>query len=194
MLSAVLVFGKEKEEARRADAHRVDPGSDLDVDVPDPGTAPAPAMRPPGRPSSRAPAAWLPHAEGRGLDGHVGPNLDELKPNVATVKHQVENGGGPMPAFKGSLSAKQIDDVAAYVASVAGKYKQPLNARNPPGGRAGFAAVTSVRRYFGGAGKANPASTSGPPASPRGVILASPRSRVARRRRDSNPRGRDFPT
>jgi mono/diheme cytochrome c family protein len=26
-----------------------------------------------------------------------------------------------MPAFKGTLSAKQIDDVSAYVSSVAGK-------------------------------------------------------------------------
>ena len=30
---------------------------------------------------------------------------------------QVTNGGGGMPAFKGQLTAKQIDDVAAYVAS-----------------------------------------------------------------------------
>ena len=53
--------------------------------------------------------------------GNVGPNLDQLKPDFARVKHQVENGGGPMPAFKGTLSAKQIDDVSAYVSSVAGK-------------------------------------------------------------------------
>ena len=29
---------------------------------------------------------------------------------------QVTNGGGGMPAFKGSSTAKQIRDVAAYVA------------------------------------------------------------------------------
>jgi mono/diheme cytochrome c family protein len=56
-----------------------------------------------------------------GSTGTVGPNLDQLKPAFARVKHQVENGGGPMPAFKGTLSAKQIDDVSAYVSSVAGK-------------------------------------------------------------------------
>ena len=56
-----------------------------------------------------------------GSTGNVGPNLDTLKPDFATVKHQVENGGGAMPAFKDTLSAKQIDDVAAYVSSVAGK-------------------------------------------------------------------------
>ena len=36
-----------------------------------------------------------------GSTGTVGPNLDQLKPDDKTVEHQVENGGGPMPAFKG---------------------------------------------------------------------------------------------
>jgi mono/diheme cytochrome c family protein len=53
--------------------------------------------------------------------GTIGPNLDDLKPDAATVAHQVENGGGAMPAFKGTLSATQIADVAAYVSSVAGQ-------------------------------------------------------------------------
>jgi outer membrane protein assembly factor BamB/mono/diheme cytochrome c family protein len=53
--------------------------------------------------------------------GSVGPNLDDLKPDEATVKHQVENGGGGMPAFKSQLSAQQIDQVSAYVAAVAGQ-------------------------------------------------------------------------
>jgi mono/diheme cytochrome c family protein len=56
-----------------------------------------------------------------GATGTVGPNLDQLKPPLARIKLQVENGGGPMPAFKNTLSPKQIDDVSAYVASVAGK-------------------------------------------------------------------------
>jgi mono/diheme cytochrome c family protein len=33
----------------------------------------------------------------------VGPNLDQLKPNTATVAKQVENGGGGMPVFRGQL-------------------------------------------------------------------------------------------
>jgi mono/diheme cytochrome c family protein len=33
----------------------------------------------------------------------------------------VTNGGGAMPAFKGQLSPAQIDAVAKYVSSVAGK-------------------------------------------------------------------------
>ena len=56
-----------------------------------------------------------------GSTGNVGPNLDQLKPSEATVAHQVEVGGGPMPAFKGTLSPAQIAAVAAYVSSVAGK-------------------------------------------------------------------------
>jgi mono/diheme cytochrome c family protein len=56
-----------------------------------------------------------------GSSGNVGPNLDQLKPSKQRVAHQVEVGGGPMPAFKGQLSDAQIQAVAAYVASVAGK-------------------------------------------------------------------------
>jgi mono/diheme cytochrome c family protein len=56
-----------------------------------------------------------------GSTGTVGPNLDQLKPDDKTVEHQVENGGGPMPAFKGTLTAAQIAAVSAYVSSVAGK-------------------------------------------------------------------------
>ncbi|HSP70855.1 MAG TPA: c-type cytochrome [Gaiellaceae bacterium] len=56
-----------------------------------------------------------------GASGTTGPNLDDLKPSAERVAKQVENGGKIMPAFKGSLSAQQIQDVAAYVASAAGK-------------------------------------------------------------------------
>jgi len=33
----------------------------------------------------------------------------------------VTNGSGAMPSFRGTLSAQQIEDVAAYVSSVAGR-------------------------------------------------------------------------
>jgi sulfite dehydrogenase len=55
-----------------------------------------------------------------GTTGAVGPNLDDLKPDAARVQHQVEVGGGPMPAFKGTLSDAEIANVAAYVSSAAG--------------------------------------------------------------------------
>jgi mono/diheme cytochrome c family protein len=53
--------------------------------------------------------------------GTVGPNLDDLKPDEATVQRQVINGGGAMPAFKGQLTDAQIKAVAQYVSSVAGQ-------------------------------------------------------------------------
>jgi mono/diheme cytochrome c family protein len=55
-----------------------------------------------------------------GSTGTVGPNLDDLEPDMATVVHQVTNGGGAMPAFAGRLSDVQIKSVAKYVSSVAG--------------------------------------------------------------------------
>jgi len=56
-----------------------------------------------------------------GSNGGVGPNLDDLAPDVATVQHQVENGGGGMPSFSGDLSQAEIDAVARYVAENAGR-------------------------------------------------------------------------
>jgi mono/diheme cytochrome c family protein len=55
-----------------------------------------------------------------GTTGAIGPNLDELQPNEGTVREQVTNGGGSMPAFKGKLSDDEIKAVAAYVADRAG--------------------------------------------------------------------------
>ena len=48
--------------------------------------------------------------------GAVGPNLDELQPDAATVEEQVRSGGGGMPAFEGELSDDEIAAVAEYVA------------------------------------------------------------------------------
>jgi mono/diheme cytochrome c family protein len=56
-----------------------------------------------------------------GATGTIGPNLDQLKPSMGVVAHQVEVGGGKMPAFKGKLSDAQIQAVAKYVSSSAGK-------------------------------------------------------------------------
>jgi mono/diheme cytochrome c family protein len=57
-----------------------------------------------------------------GTSGEVGPNLDELEPDLATVEHQVQNGGGGMPAFgkEGTLSPEEITAVAMYVSTEAG--------------------------------------------------------------------------
>ena len=55
-----------------------------------------------------------------GATGAVGPNLDAAQPSYDKVVVQVTNGGGGMPPFKDTLSEQQIQDVAAYVSSVAG--------------------------------------------------------------------------
>jgi cytochrome c6 len=52
--------------------------------------------------------------------GTIGPDLDTLKPTHEQVVDAVTNGRGAMPAFEGDISAKDIQDVAAYVSSVAG--------------------------------------------------------------------------
>jgi mono/diheme cytochrome c family protein len=62
----------------------------------------------------------------------VGPNLDTAKPSEGCVVQQVTHGGAVkppcpaaagsiMPAFAQTLSTTQIQSVAKYVASVAGK-------------------------------------------------------------------------
>jgi cbb3-type cytochrome c oxidase subunit III len=56
-----------------------------------------------------------------GSTGTVGPNLDEAKPSKELAVDRVTNGQGGMPSFKGQLSEEQIDAVAEYVSSVAGK-------------------------------------------------------------------------
>ena len=55
-----------------------------------------------------------------GATGAVGPNLDEAKPPASLVVDRVTHGKGAMPPFEGQLSDTQIQDVAAYVSSVAG--------------------------------------------------------------------------
>ncbi len=55
-----------------------------------------------------------------GATGTVGPNLDQAKPPASLVVDRVTHGKGVMPSFSGQLSEQQIQDVAAYVSSVAG--------------------------------------------------------------------------
>jgi cbb3-type cytochrome c oxidase subunit III len=57
-----------------------------------------------------------------GATGTTGPNLDQLKPATATVVRQVTSPPpGKMPSFQGRLSPAQIQAVAKYVSSSAGK-------------------------------------------------------------------------
>jgi mono/diheme cytochrome c family protein len=56
-----------------------------------------------------------------GTSGTVGPNLDETQPSYDLTVDRVTNGQGSMPAFSSSLSEEDIQNVAAYVSSVAGQ-------------------------------------------------------------------------
>jgi mono/diheme cytochrome c family protein len=130
MISAVLIFGVEKKEntANAGNPSRTEtqsnslPGQTTSTPA---TTATTPAAPAGGQGDPAAGKAVFASAgcggchtlKAAGSSGNVGPNLDQLKPAAAVVAHQVEVGGGPMPSFKASLSAKQIKDVAAFVAT-----------------------------------------------------------------------------
>jgi cytochrome c6 len=117
MISAVLIFGVEKKEAKAAE----NPPASTTATATTPSTAPSTAGK--GDPVAgksvfaSAGCGGCHTLKAAGSNGAVGPNLDQLKPDAARVAHQVEVGGGPMPSFKATLSAKQIQDVAAFVAT-----------------------------------------------------------------------------
>jgi mono/diheme cytochrome c family protein len=56
-----------------------------------------------------------------GTTGAVGPNLDDSRPSKELAVDRVTNGQGAMPSFADSLDAQQIEAVADYVASAAGR-------------------------------------------------------------------------
>jgi mono/diheme cytochrome c family protein len=53
--------------------------------------------------------------------GSIGPDLDKANASYDEIVEVVTNGRGAMPAFQGDISPQDIQDVAAYVSSVAGK-------------------------------------------------------------------------
>jgi cytochrome c6 len=59
-------------------------------------------------------------ADGGGA-GNISPNLDEEKPSKDVVISKVTNGDGRMPSFEGRLTTEQINTVAEYISTVAGK-------------------------------------------------------------------------
>ena len=50
-----------------------------------------------------------------GSNGNIGPNLNEIKPDMMRVLMAVTNGIGVMPAYQGILSEEEIEAVAKYV-------------------------------------------------------------------------------
>ena len=54
-----------------------------------------------------------------GSNGQIGPNLDQIKPNMMRVMSVVKNGIGIMPPLEELLSAQEIEAVAHYVSIAA---------------------------------------------------------------------------
>ena len=50
-----------------------------------------------------------------GSSEDVGPNLNDIKPDIARVVLAVTNGIGVMPAYEGILTSEEIEAVAVYV-------------------------------------------------------------------------------
>ena len=50
-----------------------------------------------------------------GSEGQIGPNLDNLKPQVPQTVIAVTNGIGVMPPWGGILSDEEIEAVAYYI-------------------------------------------------------------------------------
>ena len=48
-------------------------------------------------------------------NGNIGPNLNEIRPDIGRAKNAVMNGIGVMPAYQGILSGEEIDAVSYYV-------------------------------------------------------------------------------
>ena len=50
-----------------------------------------------------------------GTAGNIGPNLNEIRPDIGRVVNSVTNGIGVMPSYLGILSEDEINAVAYYV-------------------------------------------------------------------------------
>ena len=50
-----------------------------------------------------------------GSDGNIGPNLNEIRPDIMRVIAAVTNGIGVMPSFEEILTIDEINSVAHYV-------------------------------------------------------------------------------
>ena len=50
-----------------------------------------------------------------GTVGNIGPNLNQIRPDINRVIVAVTNGIGVMPAYQGELTLEEIEAVAHYV-------------------------------------------------------------------------------
>ena len=54
-----------------------------------------------------------------GSEAHIGPNLNEIRPEKTTIMNAVTHGIGVMPAYEGQLTSEEIEAVAHYVSTSA---------------------------------------------------------------------------
>lgn len=54
-------------------------------------------------------------------NGQIGPNLDEIKPEMMRVLNAVTMGIGVMPAYENILTEKEIESVSYYVSESTNK-------------------------------------------------------------------------
>lgn len=68
-----------------------------------------------------APPCALCHSlRAAGAQGAIGPDLDALRPDAERVAQALRLGIGAMPSYRDSLSERQREALAEYVARVAG--------------------------------------------------------------------------
>jgi mono/diheme cytochrome c family protein len=124
MLGTIIALAKEPKEPREAAAETTAPPPAASEPAP---TTPAP---PPTTGGDAAAGKTVFETAGctschtlkaANAQGTVGPNLDDAKPPAELVVDRVTHGKGVMPPFAGQLTPKQIQDVAAFVSSSAGK-------------------------------------------------------------------------
>jgi mono/diheme cytochrome c family protein len=121
MLSAVIVFGKEKEEPAGAAEAPTAATTTTTASTPSPTTTSGGTSIVEGDATAgkavftSAGCSGCHTLKAANASGTVGPNLDDLKPPYEKIVTQVEHGGGGMPPFEGQLSGTQIHNVAAFV-------------------------------------------------------------------------------
>jgi mono/diheme cytochrome c family protein len=129
MIGSILVFGKESESEASGEsppaATETTGGGETTTGGGETTTGGGETTTAPEAPAGDAAAGKQVFAsagcggchtlQAAGSSGNVGPNLDDAKPDEALIRDRVTNGKPPMPSFKGQLSAKQIDDVVAFV-------------------------------------------------------------------------------
>jgi cytochrome c553 len=122
MITAVVVFaGEEESESEEATPTETQSGETGPAETGPAESGPAAGDAAAGKAVFTSAGCVSCHTlADAGASGTVGPNLDEAKPSAELVVERVTNGKGVMPSFKGKLSEKQIQDVAAYVSSAAG--------------------------------------------------------------------------